>query len=279
MALALSNLIVVGQDVASKPLSTAVEPVEHNTLHRPIALSDDNVHWVDRTYTYGSTQWQARPVHLGVEFVNPRGTAVYAAKAGLVVFAGSDSATLLGPELDYYGNVVILAHELLSLAGGQIFTLYGHLDEIHVAVGQRVDDLHAIGRVGSSGVAIGAHLHFEVRAQDPYDYQMTRNPELWLQHYVDHGMVAGTVSDGAGKPIHGKRLTLRSETVNRDIFSYGSDLVNGDPVWGENFAAGDVLAGDYEIIVLNESGNLAYQGAVTVKAYRTTFVEIQLDDA
>ena len=117
-------------------------------MYRPIELSDDKVHWVDRTYPYGSTQLNTRPVHLGAEFVNSRFTPVYAAKSGVVVYAGNDAATLLGPQLDYYGNVVVLAHDLRSLAGREIFTLYGHLDRVEVEAGELVEDLDRIGRIG-----------------------------------------------------------------------------------------------------------------------------------
>ena len=173
----------------------AIEPREHNILHRPIELSDKFVHWVDRTYLYGSTQLGARAVHLGVEFVNPRDTPVYAAKAGEVVYAGGDAATLLGPQFDYYGNVVVLAHPEVSLAGRAVFTLYGHLEAVEVETGSVVDDLDRIGRIGSSGIAIGPHLHFEVRVEDPFDHRMTRNPELWLQHYSGRGMIVGSLRD------------------------------------------------------------------------------------
>ncbi len=256
----------------------AIEPVEHNILHRPIELIDENNHWIDRAYAYGDTRLNTRPVHLGVEFVNERNTAVYAAKAGRVVFAGDDSETQLGPKLDYYGNVVVLAHDLYSLAGRQLFTLYGHLEKIHVRTGQMVGDQSRLGWVGSSGVALGPHLHFEVRVSDPFDYRQTRNPELWLQHYLEHGMIAGSVRNGDGEPIAGRRLTVRSAEINRDVFTYGGEEVNSDPVWRENFAAGDLLADEYEIVVLDENGALAYRESVQVEAYRTTFVDIVLDD-
>ena len=123
----------------------SIRPVEHNILHRPIELSDEFTHWADRSYPYGSTQLGARAVHLGVEFVNPRNTPVYAAKTGVVAFAGNDFDTLIGPQLEYYGLVVIVAHPIASLAGRQVFTLYGHLESISVEVGQSVDDSDAAG--------------------------------------------------------------------------------------------------------------------------------------
>ncbi len=256
--------------------ATAIERVEHNILHRPIELSDDNAHWIDRTYAYGDTQLNTRPVHLGVEFVNERNTAVYAAKAGRVVFAGDDLDTQLGPQLDYYGNVVVLAHDLYSLAGRQLFTLYGHLERIDVRAGQFVGDQARLGRVGSSGVALGPHLHFEVRVSNPFDYRQTRNPELWLQHYLQHGMIVGSLRNLDGEPIAGRRLTVRSNSSSRDVFTYGGEEVNSDPVWRENFSAGDLLEGQYEILVLDENDVLAHRESVQVEAYRTTFVDIVL---
>lgn len=255
-----------------------IEPTEHHLLRRPIQLAEDLVHWPDRTYPYGSTQWGTRPVHLGVEFVNPRGTFVYVSRAGKVVFAGSDSETLVGPQLDYYGNVVVIVHELESLDGHPVFTLYGHLDRINVSTGQTVEDGALLGSIGSTGVAIGAHLHYEVRVGSPFDYRMTRNPELWLQYYVNNGMVAGYIHDEHGEAIAEKRLVLRSDALSREAYTYGSELVNRDPVWGENFTVGDLPAGEYEIVVLKESGALAYRETILVEAYSTTFVEIEISE-
>ncbi len=259
--------------------SDLIEPVEHNILHRPIELSAGLAHWVDRSYLYGSTQQGARPVHLGVEFVNPRNTPVYAAKAGVVVYAGADDDFLIGPQLDYYGRVVIVAHPVASLAGRQVFTLYGHLEHITVGVGQTVDDLSLLGQIGASGIAIGPHLHFEVRVGAPYDFRMTRNPELWLQHYVEHGMIIGRIRDLEGEPIYGKRVSVRSDAVSREVYSYEGSVVNPDPVWDEDFTVGDLPPGDYQVVVLNDRGKIAFADTVAVAAYRTSFVDIVLADA
>ncbi|HOW28662.1 MAG TPA: M23 family metallopeptidase, partial [Elusimicrobiota bacterium] len=68
------------------------------------------------------------------------------------------------------GNLVIIKH-----AGG-IRTWYGHLSSIAVEPGQNVRRGQLIGRVGSTGLATGPHLHFEVRDR----YGRPLNPRKYL---------------------------------------------------------------------------------------------------
>ncbi|MCA9912856.1 MAG: M23 family metallopeptidase, partial [Anaerolineae bacterium] len=157
------------------PTNTPVlEQVDHYWLSRPIAQEEGLVHWLDRTYPYGGTQFGTREVHLGVEFVNQRFTPVYAAGDGTVLFAGEDSAIQFGPERDYYGNVVVIEHSQLSPEGLPLYTLYAHLQDIRVQAGQPILAGERVGRVGDTGIAVGPHLHFEVRVGDVYDYHSTR---------------------------------------------------------------------------------------------------------
>ena len=88
-----------------------------------------------------------RSYHTGVDMACPRGTSVYAAMEGKVVRAGWDNT---------YGNVVVIAHH----SGYQ--TLYAHLHEILIKKGQWVTTTTRIGRVGSTGLSTGDHLHFTV---------------------------------------------------------------------------------------------------------------------
>jgi murein DD-endopeptidase MepM/ murein hydrolase activator NlpD len=144
----------------------------HFILQRPIEppASDS----VDPTYRYASTANGTREPHHGVEFPNQSGTPVYAAGKGTVVFAGPDKEAIYSPWENFYGNLVVLQHE------DGLFTLYAHLSKIDVSVGQKVFTTDKIGEVGKTGVAIGSHLHFEVRRGDGKDYFATQNPELWL---------------------------------------------------------------------------------------------------
>ncbi|MCY4145338.1 MAG: M23 family metallopeptidase [Chloroflexi bacterium] len=259
------------------PTVTPIAPSEHNLLFRPIQPGDGLAHLAERTYPYGSTQNGRRAVHLGVEFVNRRGTPIHASLAGKIVFAGKDDKMRLGPKLNYYGKAVIIAHTVESLAGERIFTLYGHLESLAVVVGQQVSSLELIGHVGSSGVAIGAHLHYEVRANAPFDYRATRNPALWLRHTDGRGLLMGAVQDAHGEFMYGKRLTLRNHKRTREVYTYASPLVNPDAVWGENFTVSDLPAGEYELAVLSDTGGIAYREMVTVAPLGATFVTVALD--
>ncbi|GBD29245.1 Murein hydrolase activator NlpD [bacterium HR32] len=97
--------------------------------------------------------------HNGVDIAAPRGTPIYAARAGRVVRAGWYGG---------YGLVVVLDH------GDGMETWYGHASRILVRVGQRVERGEAIARVGCTGACTGPHVHFEVRVRgqpvDPLRY-------------------------------------------------------------------------------------------------------------
>jgi murein DD-endopeptidase MepM/ murein hydrolase activator NlpD len=87
--------------------------------------------------------------HPGVDFPAPSGTRVFAARSGRVTWAASRTGG--------YGKLVSIAH------GGGVRTMYAHLSSIAVVRGQRVVAGTLLGRVGSTGLSTGPHLHFEVR--------------------------------------------------------------------------------------------------------------------
>ena len=98
-------------------------------------------------------------MHEGIDIAAPTGTAIRAAAAGTVIYAGW---------LSGYGNLVILDH------GNGLATAYGHQSSVAVTTGQTVTQGHTIGYVGSTGHSTGPHLHFEVRVNgvpvDPLGY-------------------------------------------------------------------------------------------------------------
>ncbi|WP_217168101.1 M23 family metallopeptidase [Streptomyces sp. AC512_CC834] len=103
-------------------------------------------------------------LHTGVDFAAPQGAQVVAARKGRVVFAALTSA---------YGNRIVIDHGTIQGKGVQ--TTYSHLSALEAAVGQTVEAGTPIGRVGSTGLSTGPHLHFEVILDGYYT-----DPRPWV---------------------------------------------------------------------------------------------------
>ena len=99
--------------------------------------------------------WRLHPLmgswlmHTGRDLAAPEGTPVVAALAGRVVSSGLAGGYGIAVELEH-------PHPLRR-------SLYGHLSEIYVKEGDWVHQGDVIGRVGSTGLSTGPHLHFELR--------------------------------------------------------------------------------------------------------------------
>lgn len=241
----------------------------HFILQRPVKPPANDS--VDSTYRYGSTANGTREPHRGVEFVNKSGTPVYAAADGEVIFAGPDEEAIYSSWKNYYGNLVVIKHT------DGLFTLYAHLSEINVEASQEVLAGDKLGEVGRTGVAIGSHLHFEVRRGDVQDHSATQNPELWV---------------APGKDENGKLFgTLMISIVDQDFdFQYIEFTIDYHPdrtqpqvksyyvvtydrsmmIGNENAALGDLPSGDYRI-ALNHNGQL-YERWVEVESGKLTQV-------
>ncbi len=88
-------------------------------------------------------------MHAGRDLAAPEGTPVVAALSGRVTASGPAGG---------YGLAVELEHRRPLRR-----TLYGHLSELYARPGDWVRQGEVIGRVGSTGLSSGPHLHFEVR--------------------------------------------------------------------------------------------------------------------
>jgi murein DD-endopeptidase MepM/ murein hydrolase activator NlpD len=99
--------------------------------------------------------------HEGVDIVAPTGAPVAASAEGIVALA---------EPLKVRGGAIILNH------GGGVYTGYWHLSSIDVKVGQRVRQGQVIGKVGSTGLSTGSHLHWEMRVRG-----VTVDPMQWTR--------------------------------------------------------------------------------------------------
>jgi murein DD-endopeptidase MepM/ murein hydrolase activator NlpD len=89
-----------------------------------------------------------RPIlHAGIDIAAATGTTIAAAADGRVIVAGTEGDC---------GKMVAIDHH------GGLSTIYCHMSQIFVGVGQDVQRGQAIGAVGMTGDATGPHVHFQV---------------------------------------------------------------------------------------------------------------------
>ncbi len=87
-------------------------------------------------------------VQKGLDLRAPLGADVVSVAAGAIAYVG---------QLKGYGNLVIVDH------GGDYHSLYAHLDDVVMEVGDRVEASEIIGHVGETGSLKGPFLYFEIR--------------------------------------------------------------------------------------------------------------------
>lgn len=100
--------------------------------------------------------------HNGIDIAGPIGTPIYSVADAVVEQAGPASG---------FGLVVKLRH-----ADGTE-TVYGHINQTFVAVGDEIKAGQQIAEIGNRGQSTGPHLHFEVRQPDGTPME----PRSWLQ--------------------------------------------------------------------------------------------------
>lgn len=226
-------------------------------------------------FPYGGTRAERSPLHHGVDLLNKLNTPVIAAADGTVYYAGPDSEHIFGPYANFYGNVVVIQHDLTAPEGGTLFTLYGHLNAITVQAGQRVGRGQQIGAVGKSGIALWYHLHFEVRVGNPQDYNAVRNPELWYAPEPGTGKIVGRMVDSKGGLAMGIRFVITTPHSVIPNWTYANADVPSDPAYNENFVAGDLLAGCYRFRVKGR-GPYAYDEPFCISSGETLIMQVQL---
>jgi murein DD-endopeptidase MepM/ murein hydrolase activator NlpD len=109
--------------------------------------------------------------HLGIDLASLKNSPVPAANNGKVVHADN---------IGIYGRTIIIDH------GFGLFSLYAHLSNIDVSVGQVVEKSDIIGNTGTTGLAGGDHLHFSMLVQHTFV-----NPiEWWDPHWIQDNILS-----------------------------------------------------------------------------------------
>ena len=129
----------------------------------------------DRRIFIYSNGLKSNSIHNGIDFAAPFGTKITAGYEGTVVFAGERIIT---------GNSVVVEY----LPG--VYGVYFHLNEYLVAVGDRVSENTILGTLGSSGLATGPHLHWEIRVGG-----VPVSPDSFIAHgLIDNSLIMSIVS-------------------------------------------------------------------------------------
>jgi murein DD-endopeptidase MepM/ murein hydrolase activator NlpD len=156
-----------------------------------VATSDAERHWSEpfvqlpnskvmsrfaeqRRYFSGSDEI-SQATHYGFDLASRAAADVIAANRGRVVFAG---------ELGIYGNCVLVDHGL------GITTLYAHLTDFAVRVGEMVERKQTLGRTGTTGLAGGDHLHFAILVGGTYVDPLEWWDARWIQSHVEVKLAA-----------------------------------------------------------------------------------------
>lgn len=144
-------------------------------LGKPMARFGDR-----RTYMYQNKAVDQQ-THLGEDL------------ASLVhspVVAGNNGVVVLAEPVGIYGQTVVLDHGL------GVFSGYSHLSQIDVKVGDKVAKGAVLGKTGTTGLAGGDHLHFDIALQGAFVDPL----EWWDAHWLKDQVEAVWVKAGAPAP-------------------------------------------------------------------------------
>lgn len=173
----LANYIQINDDLRHRN-DRQLEEIGEETVHRftwsrPFLQMPAKVvsSFADRrTYVYRGKNVD-RQDHLGFDLASVRRDSVPAANDGRVVFADY---------LGIYGNCVILDH------GYGLMSLYAHLSSFSVQKGDQVPRGREVGRTGTTGLALGDHLHFSMLLRG-----LPVNPlEWWDAQWIENRIAA-----------------------------------------------------------------------------------------
>lgn len=112
-----------------------------------------------RFYTYNGDE-VSQSWHMGLDLASTAMASMVANNAAFVAYNDLNGI---------YGENIILYH------GFGLYTLYGHCNETSVKAGEHIGKNHIIGKTGTTGLALGDHLHFGVLVQG-----IEVRPEEWM---------------------------------------------------------------------------------------------------
>jgi murein DD-endopeptidase MepM/ murein hydrolase activator NlpD len=104
-------------------------------------------------------------IHQGIDIANVTGTPIRATANGTVIAVGTSRN---------FGKRIMIYHGTDEESNTYV-TIYAHLSQFKVLVGEKVSQGDIIGLMGNTGVSTGTHLHYEVRVNG-----ISFNPRMFL---------------------------------------------------------------------------------------------------
>jgi murein DD-endopeptidase MepM/ murein hydrolase activator NlpD len=133
-----------------------------------------------------------------------------------------------------FGNFVMIHHKI---NGEHYTTVYAHMqdDSVKVKVGQKIEAGTPLGKMGSTGMSTGKHLHWELHKGKKYEWSATGlnfiEPTAFFDALVKFEAINGTAKNetpidapAAPAPVHGKTSTNSGKMPYR-----GRELKRGEP--------------------------------------------------
>jgi hypothetical protein len=155
-ALGLGQLDAVGQLIHRPPRAEWVRAAAASAVED--ALWPVPAGRLGRGFGYVRRPELRDRIHAGIDIVAPAGSQIMASRSGIVAYSDN--------RVRGYGNLLVIVH------GNGDVTLNAHCQRIFVFAGERVARGQVVAEVGMTGLALGPHLHFELRvAGDPSDPQ------------------------------------------------------------------------------------------------------------
>ena len=149
----LRALVVEEEERVQKEINEKVEEFRKQEAANRAVRGTGELVWPANGRLTSGFGWRRHPVfggrrhHNGIDIAAPHGANVFAADRGTVLISSYNRG---------FGNYIVVNH------GNGMTTLYAHLSSRSVNVGTSVSRGQVIGRIGSTGVSTGPHLHFEV---------------------------------------------------------------------------------------------------------------------
>ncbi|MFC4872659.1 M23 family metallopeptidase [Negadavirga shengliensis] len=122
----------------------AIQPIHNEELNRLASGYGMRLHPI----------LKVRKMHSGVDFSAPKGTPIYATGDGVI--------KQVRTEFGGYGKFIVIDH------GFGFTSLYAHMNDFNVRVGQKVKRGDKIGTVGNTGSSTAPHVHYEVMKEGKY---------------------------------------------------------------------------------------------------------------